>query len=206
MVQVAWSTSNLKVYTARDGSATVCESCCDGFVRGEGCPILCGSGNTPLHLTVTLSGWAARCIYSVSSWKHYKTEQSVVDLINGTHVLTQLGGNACRWSTGGVDISSKVFYEYANDDSGCSGEVLDTHDHTTYIVEVWRLQLFEDDNRVQVRVYLRAMAGNTSQGTTGIWWQKTDTDPCIAIEGDSETNLVDDPPLTPGDVTIVQGP
>jgi len=59
MVQVAWSTSNLKVYTARDGSATVCESCCGGFVKtiwaltNENPPTLVWSYNTRDEPTIT---------------------------------------------------------------------------------------------------------------------------------------------------------
>ena len=62
MVQVAWSTSNLKVYTARDGSATVCESCCkttepqiDDTTVPDICSKCFGNGLTPLYYTVEIS-------------------------------------------------------------------------------------------------------------------------------------------------------
>ena len=69
MVQVAWSTSNLKVYTARDGSATVCESCCDGlaesFRPGDGSYDCC------CFLDPSTEAWDSQTTYNTGGLAEY---------------------------------------------------------------------------------------------------------------------------------------
>jgi len=83
MVQVAWSTSNLKVYTARDGSATVCESCCDSMY-GEGC-YLCDAGKTPLLITVNIISGSNRVCYPPNNY----TSVGIIETLIGSHVVPQ---------------------------------------------------------------------------------------------------------------------
>jgi len=97
MVQVAWSTSNLKVYTARDGSATVCESCCaedGGFVVSpSACSVCDGLGfNTPKYAYGNLSGVLP---IGTSSGDWSQINRLYTGLQTGTDVWGE--ENSCYW-------------------------------------------------------------------------------------------------------------
>ena len=130
MVQVAWSTSNLKVYTARDGSATVCESCCDGLVEGDDCNVC--DGPTPYYVTVKIfiTGdvdcveWGDSC-YSTSG----------LSSIAGTYILKQFQYPAaanCWWGAYNTcdpctceDCCDIALYRWA--ECPCEGPATDTN-------------------------------------------------------------------------------
>ena len=108
MVEVAWSTSGLKVYTHRDGSAKVCETCCDGFVQSPYDCEYCPAGRTPLEITATISQTsdAVKCcgwFGDPPTWRHsVKADFGLAAKINGSHTLTQrprpsLGVWPCQW-------------------------------------------------------------------------------------------------------------
>ena len=135
MVQVAWSTSNLKVYTARDGSATVCESCCANefseWGEGDSCPcVACrvsngGPGRQPNLIKVVVSGVTQSqggCYNHDEGGSSLELLSNVFvdNLCNRTWNLTH--SSSCLWSEmydaglGNVKYQ-KVYYE-----ENCAGD------------------------------------------------------------------------------------
>ena len=124
MVQVAWSTSNLKVYTARDGSATVCESCCAlPYPLGENCGY-CPLDETPKTFQVIISGVTDcdECLdMDLDDWWEYGLAVSMASLVNGTYVLTQ-STNPCIWTSGGCDDKEGTIELWSGEDRDDCGE------------------------------------------------------------------------------------
>ena len=97
MVQLGRNVSTGKLLRGSDGK--LCRKCC-GFDSGvpsiEPCPA-CPSGTTPTQILVSLSDFEDKCsdcvgLYGIERRKFDIIDISLADIINGDHILTQVGG------------------------------------------------------------------------------------------------------------------
>ena len=138
MVAVAWSTSNLKLFTHRDGSAKVCETCCaDEIVySGDDCEY-CTAGTTPTYVTLHISGVAACTCGSRGTGKSVKlTAGNPLAVINGSHVLPQTGPNC--WYYKLIDVRGEGIQTTRYENENCSGNgIIEDIDAIIFVFRIY---------------------------------------------------------------------
>ncbi len=169
MVEVAFSTSALKIYTHRDGSAAVCETCCKGvtYELGEPC-VYCPTGTTPktVQAIVTNITDCAGCLNSSfpapqqwpeepKSWDNF----DVAKCLNRTYILTQDSSNPCLWLSSWIDDTSGSIRIWK--DPNCAG---DTFTRSTIRVRARLIKTASTWFQFSIRLDIENIAGYAYYG------------------------------------------